>query len=71
VAGAGAAARGRDALRKGKQIEAEFRNAITESDAPVSPGMPPVHADSAQALAFREAQAELRKTSRLGALNAG
>ena len=52
--------------RKGKQIAGEL-----SIDAPVSPGMPPVHVDSAEALAYREAAAELRRTSRLGALNAG
>ena len=39
--------------------------------APVSPGMPPLIVEAPEALAFREAQAELRRTSRLGALNAG
>jgi Protein of unknown function (DUF2637) len=37
---------------------------------PQSPGMPPALIDSAEALAFRRAQAELRRTSRLPALNA-
>jgi hypothetical protein len=38
--------------------------------APTSPGMPPVQVEPAEVLAFRAAQAELRKTSRLPALNA-
>ncbi len=40
-------------------------------NAPVSPGMPPVVAEPAEVLAFRAAQRELRKTSKLPALNAG
>jgi len=38
--------------------------------APTSPGMPPVAMEPAEVHAFRAAQAELRKTSRLPALNA-
>jgi len=38
--------------------------------APTSPGMPPVMAEPAEVLAYREAAAELRKTSRLSGLNA-
>ncbi len=37
--------------------------------APTSPGMPPVDVEPAGVLAFRRAQAELRRTSRLPALN--
>jgi len=37
--------------------------------APTSPGMPPVMVDTAEALAFRQAQAEFRKTSSLAGLN--
>lgn len=37
--------------------------------APTSPGMPPVEVEPDEVLAFRRAQAELRKTSRLPALN--
>jgi hypothetical protein len=37
--------------------------------APTSPGLPPVQVDTAEALAFRAAQAELRRTSSLPALN--
>lgn len=37
--------------------------------APTSPGMPPLEAEPAEVLAFREAQAELRRTSKLPALN--
>ena len=37
--------------------------------APTSPGMPPVAVEPAEVLAFRAAQAERRKTSRLPALN--
>ncbi len=36
---------------------------------PVSPGYPPVEAEPAEVLAFRAAQAELRRTSSLPALN--
>lgn len=38
--------------------------------APTSPGMPPVEVEPAEVLAFRAAQAELRRTSRLPGLNA-
>jgi len=37
--------------------------------APTSTGMPPVMVDTAEALAFRQAQAELRRTSSLAGLN--
>ena len=37
--------------------------------APVSPGFPPIETEPAEVLAFRAAQAELRKTSMLPALN--
>lgn len=37
--------------------------------APVSPGMPPVAAEPAEVIAYREAAAQLRRTSKLGALN--
>ncbi len=37
--------------------------------APTSPGMPPVVADTAEALAYRRAAAELRRTSKLAAFN--
>ncbi len=37
--------------------------------APTSPGMPPVEMEPAEVHAFRAAQAELRRTSRLPALN--
>ena len=37
--------------------------------APVSPGFPPIEAEPAEVLAFRAAQAELRRTSSLPALN--
>lgn len=37
--------------------------------APTSPGLPPVQAEPAEVLAYREAAAELRRSSRLAALN--
>ncbi len=52
--------------RKGRQIAGEL-----SIDAPVSPGMAPLVTDTAEALAYRDAAAELRRTSKLGALNAG
>jgi Protein of unknown function (DUF2637) len=39
------------------------------ANAPTSPGQPPLQVDPPEALAFREAQAELRKSSRLASLN--
>ena len=38
--------------------------------APTSPGMPPLEVERAEVLAFRAAQQELRRTSRLPSLNA-
>ncbi len=40
-------------------------------NAPTSPGYPPLIVEAPEALAYRDAAAELRRTSRLGALNAG
>jgi len=40
------------------------------TSAPVSPGTAPAPLDAPEAIAFREAQRELRKTSRLPSLNA-
>ena len=40
-----------------------------EDNAPVSPGMAPVYAEPAEVLAYREAAAQLRRTSKLPALN--
>lgn len=55
--------------RPGKPIESQQHAAPhAPAAAPTSPGMPPV-GDTAEALAFRAAQAELRKTSSLPALN--
>ena len=42
----------------------------TPHNAPVSPGMPALIVEAPEAIAYREAAAELRKSSRLGALNA-
>ncbi len=39
------------------------------AEAPVSPGTPPAPLEAPEVLAFREAQRELRKTSKLPALN--
>lgn len=43
--------------------------ARTPRSAPVSPGMPPVHAEPAEVLAYREAAKELRRTSSLAGMN--
>jgi hypothetical protein len=42
----------------------------TPHNAPVSPGMAPAPLEAPEALAFREAQRELRRTSRLAGMNA-
>ena len=39
-------------------------------EAPVSPGTPPAPLEAPEAIAFRQAQVELRRTSRLSAMNA-
>ena len=53
--------------RKGKaQLEAERSARV-----PVSPGMPPLEVEQPEHLAFRAAQAELRRTSALAALDRG
>jgi hypothetical protein len=50
-------------MRPGKSMDELPHNA------PVSPGMAPAELDAPEALAFREAQAELRRSSRLATLN--
>lgn len=58
--------------RKGSRIAAEVAEHTTPqapAAAPVSPGLPPIEAEPAEVLAFREAQRELRRTSKLPALD--
>lgn len=59
--------------RPGKPIAEQVTHPVPQAPAaaPTSPGMPPLEQEPAEVLAFREAQRELRTTSRLQALNAG
>jgi hypothetical protein len=50
-------------MRPGRSMDEQPHNA------PTSPGMPPAELEPAEVLAFRAAQQELRRTSRLPALN--
>jgi uncharacterized protein DUF2637 len=51
-------------------IAAQVRGGETPHNAPTSPGMPALIVDSPEEVAFREAQAQLRRTSSLPGLNA-
>lgn len=51
------------------QADAQHSVPQPPAAAPVSPGQPPAELDPPEVLAFREAQAELRRTSKLPALN--
>jgi hypothetical protein len=50
-------------------IAAQVRDSETPHNAPTSPGMPALIVDRPEEIAFREAQAQLRRESRLPALN--
>lgn len=50
-------------------IAAQVRDDEVPHNAPTSPGMPALVVDTPEAVAFRQAQAELRRSSRLPALN--
>jgi hypothetical protein len=56
--------------RPGKPKPIAHSTPTAPAAAPVSPGMPPAELDTAEAIAFRAAQQELRRTSKLAALNA-
>jgi hypothetical protein len=51
------------------RVTAEHNSPRAPAAAPTSPGMPPLEAEPAEVLAFREAQRELRRTSKVHALN--
>lgn len=53
----------------GEATETTTKTPTAPAAAPTSPGMPPVIEEPAEVLAFRQAQAELRRTSKLPALN--
>lgn len=57
--------------RKGKQIAGEVPEHLPQAPAaaPVSPGQPPLEVDPPEVIAFRDAQRELRRTSKLPALD--
>jgi Protein of unknown function (DUF2637) len=56
-------------IRPGKATKEEHNPPHAPAAAPTSPGYPPLEVDSAEAIAFREAQRELRQSSRLARLN--
>jgi hypothetical protein len=57
------------ASRVGVATEQHHNTPSAPAAAPTSPGMPPVQVEPAEVLAYREAAAELRKTSKIPALN--